>query len=195
MTEAATESTEQTTATVTSTETTETAAAEKDWQVEAEKWKKLSRDNETKAKANAAAAKRLEEIEAANASETEKAVNAARKEGETVALERANTRLVRAEARAVAAELGFIDPADALGQIDLSEVTVDEDGEVDADAVQARSSATWPSARSTCSSRPATRPQRTPGSAPRAPPWSTEPLRASSAPAWRRPARPSKSRA
>jgi hypothetical protein len=43
---------------------------------------------------------------------------------------------VRAEARAVAAELGFIDPADALGQIDLSEVTVDEDGEVDADAVR-----------------------------------------------------------
>lgn len=102
----------------------------------------LSREREQRkeaqkqATANTAAAKRLEEIEAANASETEKAVAAARKEGEAATLERVNARLVKAEARAVAAALGFTDPTDAVALVDLSEVTVDEDGEVDSEAVK-----------------------------------------------------------
>jgi hypothetical protein len=78
----------------------------------------------------------LDEIAAANATDQEKAVAAARKEGETSALERVNSRLVRAEARAIAAELNFRDPADALGQIDLGEITVSNDGEVDTEAVK-----------------------------------------------------------
>jgi hypothetical protein len=102
----------------------------------------LSREREQRkeaqkqATANSAAAKQLEEIQSANASETEKAVTAARKEGEKAAIERVNTRLVRAEARALAAALGFTDPTDAVALVDLSEVTVDDDGEVDSEAAK-----------------------------------------------------------
>jgi len=68
--------------------------------------------------------------------EQQKAVDAARKEGETSALERANTRLVRSEARALAAAAGFRDPADAVALINLAGVKVTNDGDVDADAIK-----------------------------------------------------------
>jgi len=65
------------TADATATDTTADTAAttEKviDWQAEAEKWKANSRKNEDNAKANAAAAKKLAEIEEANKTEIEKA--------------------------------------------------------------------------------------------------------------------------
>jgi hypothetical protein len=48
---------------------------------EAEKWKALARKHEESAKTNRDAAKRLAEFEAANQSDLEKAVNAARAEG------------------------------------------------------------------------------------------------------------------
>lgn len=104
-----------------------TAALEK----ERESRKKAERE----ARDGKQALDKLSELETANASDLEKAVSAARKEAETEAIGRVNTRLVRAEARAAAAEMGFNDPTD-VALADLSEVTVGDDGEVDADAVK-----------------------------------------------------------
>lgn len=67
--------------------------------------------------------------------EAEKAVDAARVEGEKTATEKANARIVRAEAKALAATAKFRDPADAVAFLDLSKVTVNEDGDVDAKAL------------------------------------------------------------
>lgn len=69
---------------------------------EAEKWKELARKHEKDAKANAAAAKRLAEIEASQMTEQEKA-NAASKELETRAVT-AESELARVKA-AIEAEL------------------------------------------------------------------------------------------
>lgn len=61
---------------------------------EVEKWKRLSRQNETKARANADAAKKLEEIESANKTELEKAQSAAKTaEEKATGLERDLMRL------------------------------------------------------------------------------------------------------
>lgn len=87
--------------------------------------------NDLKAKA-----KRLEEIEAASASDLEKAVKAAREEGKAEVITAANTRLRVAEARALAAEARFRNPALAVKAIDLDSVKVGEDGSVDADAIK-----------------------------------------------------------
>lgn len=76
-------------------------------------------------------------IEAAK-TEAEKAVDAARKEGESTATERANARIVGAEARALAATEKFRNPAAAVKLLDLSGVTVGADGEVDADAIKTK---------------------------------------------------------
>lgn len=83
-----------------------------------------------------AKAKRLEEIEAASASDLEKAVKAAREEGAKAVTEAANKRLLSAEARALAAELRFRNPLLAVKAIDLTGVKVGDDGSVDADAVK-----------------------------------------------------------
>lgn len=69
--------------------------------------------------------------------EQEKAVDAARSEGEKAANERANTRLIKAEARALAAQAGFRSLAD-VNLLDLSGVTVAENGDVNSDAVKAK---------------------------------------------------------
>lgn len=71
-------------------------------------------------------------------SEHEKAVEAARNEGKTEALTTANTRLLSAEARALAAEAKFANPALAVRALDLSDVKVNDDGSVDADAIKAK---------------------------------------------------------
>jgi hypothetical protein len=83
-----------------------------------------------------AAAKRLEEIEAANATDLEKAVKAAREEGRSEVITAANTRLRTAEARALAAEAKFRNPGLAVRAIDLDSVKVADDGTVDADAIK-----------------------------------------------------------
>lgn len=101
-----------------------------------EKLRKEAAKYRTEAKANADAAKRLAEIEEANKSEIEKAVEAARKEGATEALKVANSRLVSAEARALAAEAQFQDPGDAVRLLDLSDVTVADDGTVDTEGIK-----------------------------------------------------------
>ncbi len=76
-------------------------------------------------------------LEAAR-TDQEKAVDAARKEGETAALDRANVRLVSAEARALAAEAKFRNPNLAVRALDLTGIKVNEDGSVDAEAVKAK---------------------------------------------------------
>lgn len=76
-------------------------------------------------------------LEAAK-TESEKAIDAARKEGESAATERANARLVSAEARALAAEAKFRNPAFVVRALDLKDVTVNDAGEVDAAAIKAK---------------------------------------------------------
>lgn len=74
----------------------------------------------------------LDKIREEAKSEQEKAVDAARTEGEKTAAEKANARVVRAEAKAMAAGAKFRDPADAVAFIDLTKVKVDENGDPDA---------------------------------------------------------------
>lgn len=78
-------------------------------------------------------------LEAAK-SEQEKAVDAARKEGESAAAERANTRLINAEVRALAATAKFHDPTDAIAQLrgagKLDGIKVDDEGSPDVDAIK-----------------------------------------------------------
>lgn len=69
-------------------------------------------------------------------SDAERAVEAARKEGESAAQERANARLIRSEARALAATAKFRDPSDAVAFLDLAKVSVNDEGDVDAKAIR-----------------------------------------------------------
>lgn len=70
--------------------------------------------------------------------EQEKAVEAARNEGKTEALTAANSRLLSAEARALAAEAKFANPALVVRALDLKDVKVNDDGSVDAEAIKAK---------------------------------------------------------
>ena len=70
--------------------------------------------------------------------EQQKAVLEARREGETEALAKANGKLVNAEARALAAHAKFHNPNLAARSIDLSGVSVGDDGEVDSDAIKTK---------------------------------------------------------
>lgn len=76
-------------------------------------------------------------IEAAR-TDQEKAVAAAKDEGRTEALAAANSRILTAEARALAAEAKFAQPALVVRALDLKDVTVNDDGTVDADAIKAK---------------------------------------------------------
>ena len=89
--------------------------------------------NDLKAKA-----KEFDQAKEAAMDDREKAVLAARREGETEAMSRANTRLVAAEARALAAAEKFHNTALAVRSIDLSDVTVNDDGEVDANRLKTK---------------------------------------------------------
>lgn len=103
-----------------------------DWKAEAEKWKALSRKNEDQAKANAAAAKRLADIEAAQQTEQEK-LTAAKEAAEKTAAQ-ATARAVTAEVRALAD--GFADRDDAVLMLgDLSRFA-NPDGEIDTAAIK-----------------------------------------------------------
>lgn len=84
------------------------------------------------AEAMRAALKAAREREEAEKSELDKLREAAqRAEAERqAALQAANERLIRAEVKAVAAELGIVDPDAAYALMDCSEVTVDESGQV-----------------------------------------------------------------
>lgn len=88
-----------------------------------------------RAKENDSFRTKAEQLESANKTEMERAVDAARKEGESAALQRANSRLVSAEARALAAQQQFRDATDAVRFLDLADVAVSDDGSVDTDAL------------------------------------------------------------
>lgn len=109
-------------------------AAERDARTKAEKARKAA---ETKA---ADLEARLAELDGAQKSEHQKALEKARKEaGEAAGKEataKANARIVRAEVRAAAGGK-LADPNDAVRLLDLDEFAVDDDGEVDAKAIEA----------------------------------------------------------
>lgn len=102
-----------------------------------DKERELRKSAEKGDKEGRAAKARLEEIEAASKPELDRAVEAARKEGIAEATKSANGRLISAEARALAAESRFRNPATAVRLLDLSEVSVTDTGEVDTDAIKA----------------------------------------------------------
>lgn len=70
--------------------------------------------------------------------ESQKAIDAARKEGETTARSAADVRIVRAEAKAALATANAKNPDSAVKLLSLDGVKVGEDGEVDADALKAK---------------------------------------------------------
>jgi hypothetical protein len=99
---------------------------------------RMKAERNAERKRAAAAEAELDKLRNASKSEQEKAIDAARKEGESEATKRANTRLVRAEARALAAAAKFRDPGDVIAQLGdrLGGITVDDDGEVDQKALK-----------------------------------------------------------
>lgn len=101
---------------------------------------RLARERAKFSDYDAIKAKAAEHDKALEAARTDqdKAVEAARLEGRTEALSTANTRLVSAEARAIAAEAKFRNPLLAIKAVDLAGVTVGDDGTVDTDAIKAK---------------------------------------------------------
>lgn len=91
-------------------------------------WKAEARKHERRAKANAAKAKKLDEIEAANKTEAEKLATDRDEALKKAAA--ATDRAVKAEVKSVARDLKFRDPADALRLVDLADLA-DDDGNVD----------------------------------------------------------------
>lgn len=107
-----------------------------DWRAEAEKYKKLTKDWEKKAKGEAGRLTEEKEQLQAQLDGREKEFQAEqeRREVEAAALEKANQRIRQAEVRAVAAGK-LNDPADALLYLDLSSFEVGDDGAVDTEAM------------------------------------------------------------
>lgn len=102
---------------------------------DAEKWRELARKHEGRAKANADAARQLEEAKRANMSEQERIVDTVRAEARTEAIREFGGRLVRAEFRAASAGRIDADSLDTLlGALDLTRF-LDENGEPKADEV------------------------------------------------------------
>lgn len=79
----------------------------------------------------------LERLKAASASELDRAKMEAKAEGIAEVTTKVNGRLIASEARAVASAMDFHNPADAVGLVDLSTIKVNNDGEVDAEAIKA----------------------------------------------------------
>lgn len=134
MTETAAETATETTTTETTTETATETGAE-DLAKEVEKWKTLSKQNEARAKANADAAKRLQELERQNMSEMEAAIDKARTETRAEVSSQFGSKLATEALRAAAA--GRVADVDALLEgIDASKF-LGEDGDPDRDAITA----------------------------------------------------------
>ena len=93
-------------------------------------------DLERERKARQKLERDLKKMQEATHSESEKALAAARAEGRTEALSVSNARILRAEVKAAAGGV-LQDPNDAVRLLDLDEFEVDEDGEVDAKAIEA----------------------------------------------------------
>jgi len=120
---AATDDTSTTPTTDTTPDPAATATADVD------KWKALARKHEAESKKNAAAAKRLAEIEEAGKSELERAQKAAA-DAETrikAAEDRANRALMRAAVMAAATKLGAVDPDAVLQLLPSDAIEIDGD--------------------------------------------------------------------
>lgn len=110
-------------------------AEETDWEAKYREAIGHSREWEKRAKDNKGAAEKLQKLEAASMSETEKAVAAAKAEGAAEVQRAYGLRLAAAELKAAAAAQGV--NLDDLGDlIDVSRL-LGEDGEVDPKAVKA----------------------------------------------------------
>ena len=122
---------------VAETETSEPDTGDQgpDLAAELDKWKAQARKHEERAKANAKAAKELEEFRKQSMTETEKAIEEARTEGRRQALTEAGTKVAAAELRAAAAGRMTAEQLDTLlDGINLARF-IDDDGEVDRDAL------------------------------------------------------------
>lgn len=106
-----------------------------DYKAEAEKWQALARKHEERAKANASAAKELEQVRQSSMSDVEKAVAIARAEERAAVLREAGTRLVDAEVRAALTGRP-VDAAALLEGLDRSRF-LNDDGDPDVKAIQA----------------------------------------------------------
>lgn len=115
---------------------TRTGDEAKDWKAEAEKLTAEARKWEGRAKANASAAKELEQLRQQSMSETEKAVAQARAEGRAEALAAAMGRLASAEIRAAAAGRLTDEQLEALLEATNTAVFIGEDGDIDRAKVQ-----------------------------------------------------------
>ncbi|WP_113699176.1 hypothetical protein [Nonomuraea lactucae] len=100
---------------------------ETDWKAEARKWEK-------RAKENSSAAEELDKVRKASMSEQEKAVEKARKEGETTATVAAGRKLAEAKFETALARKG-LDLGDAADLIDVGKF-VDDKGDVDDAAIK-----------------------------------------------------------
>lgn len=100
------------------------------YKAEADKWKGLSRKHEDRSKD---LLKENGDLKTASMSDAEKALEDARKEGETVGTKRSTERLVKAELKAAAAEKGVSLPD--LDHLNLAKFA-DEDGEPDEKAIE-----------------------------------------------------------
>lgn len=110
------------------------SSSDTDQAAEIEKWKALARKHEDRAKANADAAKRLADLEAANLSEKDKAVREAVDSALADARKGFGSRLVDAELRAAAAGRD-LDVDALLDGLDRARF-LDEDGEPDTAAIK-----------------------------------------------------------
>lgn len=116
---------------------------EVDWKARAQqaekdrdRWKGTSRKHEERAKKNAAAARRVEELESGQQGDQEKAIAAARREERENLTRSYGGRLVQAEFRARAA--GRMDDGQLDALLDVIDPSrfLDDDGEVDTDMVR-----------------------------------------------------------
>lgn len=80
----------------------------------------------------------LDKIREESKTEQEKAVDAARKEGEASGRTASDARVVRAEAKAALATANAKNPDSAVKLLNLDGIKVGEDGEVDAEALKAK---------------------------------------------------------
>lgn len=80
--------------------------------------------------------KELDDLRKAGQTEQERAVAEARTEARAEALAEVNGRLINAEARAVAADMGFLYPQDAHFYIAPEAVKFNDDGSIDTKSVQ-----------------------------------------------------------
>lgn len=129
-------------------EITENATSETlDLASEVEKWKALSRKNEQQAKANAQAARELEELKKAQLSETEKLIESAKAETAKQLKTEFAAKLVDSELKA--ALNGRVLDGGSLLEFNKNSFITDE-GEVDSTAIQS-----WVEAHSKTTSIPA----------------------------------------